>query len=122
MSGLHVSRRDPYEACARCETFHLASEMTSVPARDAHGNPVTLRVCRACLHPRITYIQSGATFLQLGADMATVLGAALAVIVIAVGILFGMIIGSTAGFVIVVTCSLIGAGILAAEAARHCGL
>jgi hypothetical protein len=33
-----------------------------------------------------------------------------------------MIIGATAGFVIVVTCSLIGAGILAAEAVRHCGL
>lgn len=121
MSSLRISRRDPYEACARCETFHPSSEMTSVPAKDATGALVYLRVCRSCLHPRITYIQSGAAFLQLGADIVTVLGVTLAIILIAVGLVFGIVIGSTAGFIIVVTCSLVGAGILVAEAARECG-
>jgi hypothetical protein len=116
-----MSRGNPYELCSRCETFHLASELTSVPVKDANGALVYLRVCRSCLHPRITYIQSGAAFLHLGADMAAILGVTLAVILIAAGIVFGLVIGSTAGFVILVTCSLVGAGLLAAEAARHCG-
>jgi len=53
--------------------------------------------------------------------MATVLGVTLAIILIAVGLVFGIVIGSTAGFIIVVTCSLVGAGFLVAEAARECG-
>jgi hypothetical protein len=117
-----MSRRDPYEACSRCETFHLSSEMTSVFGRDANGQIVQLRLCPACLHPRITYIQSGAAFLQLGADMATILDTTLASILIVVGVVFGVIMGSIAGFVILLTCTLVGAGVLAAEAARHCGL
>jgi hypothetical protein len=101
--------------------FKPSREMVTVYARDAHGVIVPLRLCRACAKPQITYIQSGATFLQLGADMAAVLGVTLAVILIAAGIVFGLVIGSTAGFVILVTCSLVGAGILSAEAARQCG-
>jgi hypothetical protein len=122
MGIARMDRREPYEVCSRCRTWHISSEMRSITGRNANGQIIRLRLCPSCLHPRITYIQSGATFLQLGVDMRTILGVALAIVVIAVGLVFGLVIGSTAGFVIVVTCSLIGAGILASEAASRCGL
>ena len=115
VSSLHVSRRDPYEACARCETFHPSSEMTSVPVRDANRNLVYLRICRSCMHPHVTYIQAGREF-----NTADVLIVALAIVLIAVGVLFGMVAGGGVGVAVLVASSLVGAGILAAEAASKC--
>ena len=89
--------------------------MTSVPARDANRNLVYLRICRSCMHPDVTYIQAGRGF-----NVADVLIIALAIVLIAVGVLFGMVAGDSVGVAVLVACGLVGAGILAAEAASHC--
>jgi hypothetical protein len=46
---------------------------------------------------------------------------ALALVLIGVGILFGMVAGDGVGVAVLVACGLVGAGILAAEAASKCG-
>lgn len=111
-----MTRKNPYEACSRCETFHLSSEMTSVPGRDANGHIVQLRLCPSCLHPHITYIQAGRPF-----NTADILVVALALVLIGVGVLFGMVAGDGVGVAVLVACGLVGAGILVAEAASKCG-
>lgn len=116
MSSVRVNRRDPYELCSRCETFHLSSEMTSVPVRGPNGQIAQLRFCPSCLHPRFTYIQSGR-----GLGEADGLVLALAIVAVLVGLVFGLVIGDGVGVAVLITCSLCGAGILAAEAASKCG-
>jgi hypothetical protein len=91
--------------------------MTGVSALDAGGKIVSLWLCPACIHPRITYIMAQ----QHGFNAADVLIAALAIVVIAVGILFGMVVGEGVGVAVLIACGLVGAGILAAEAASKCG-
>ena len=111
-----MSRKNPYEACSRCETFHLHSELTSVPARDANGQIVYLRLCRACLHPRITYIQGG-PIPTLMFDLPHVLMAGLAATLVILNVIFGLIIGGSAGFAVMLSATLVGAGFLALVAA-----
>jgi len=90
--------------------------MTSVSGRDASGQIVQLRLCPSCLHPRITYIQAGQAF-----NTADILIVAFALILVGVGVLFGMVAGDGVGVAFLVACGLVGAGILAAEAASKCG-
>jgi len=111
-----MSRKNPYEACSRCETFHLHSELTSVPARDANGQIVCLRLCRACLHPRITYIQGG-RLPTLVFDVPKTLMVALAATLASLDVIFGIIIGGPVGFAVALSAILVGAGILAAVGA-----
>jgi len=112
-----LSRKDPYEICAICETMHLASEMCDKYVRNADtGLPLRVRICRSCLHPRMTYIQAGH-----GINAADVLIVALAIVLVAVGILFGMVAGDGVGVAVLIACGVVGAGILAAEAASECG-
>jgi hypothetical protein len=75
-----------------------------------------LRLCPSCLHPRITYIQAGHPF-----NTADILVVALALVLIGVGLLFGMLAGDGVGVAVLVACGLVGAGILAAEATSKCG-
>jgi hypothetical protein len=111
-----MSQKNPYMACARCETFHLASEMTPVPALDATGKTVALYLCRACMHPRTTYIQ-GFTFPWLGHDVPRTLMASVAAVLVALDVIFALIIGGTPGLALALSAILVGAGILAAVAA-----
>jgi small-conductance mechanosensitive channel len=53
-----MSRTEPLEVCALCETFHPTSELENVPFLDANRNVVTLRICRRCREQRLTYIQA----------------------------------------------------------------
>lgn len=87
-----------------------------MPGRDASGQIVQLRLCPSCLHPHITYIQAGHGF-----NTADILIVALVLILIGVGVLFGMVAGDGVGAAVLVACGLVGAGILAAEAASKCG-
>jgi hypothetical protein len=70
----------------------------------------------------LTYIQAPEGFIPQGPNPATVLVTALAVLIICLGVFFGLIIGSSVGFAIMIGCALLGAGILSAEAASQCGL
>ena len=110
-----MSRTAPLEVCALCGTFHPTTELEDVPFLDANRNAITLRICRRCREQRLTYIQAGRGF-----NMADVLIVALAIVLIAVGVLFGMVAGDGVGVAVLVACGLVGAGILAAEAASKC--
>jgi hypothetical protein len=110
-----MSQTAPLEVCALCDTFHPTSELEDVPFLDAKRNVITLRICRSCMHPHVTYVQAGRGF-----NEADVLIVTLAIVLIAVGVLFGMIAGHAVGVAVLVACSLVGAGILAAEAASKC--
>jgi uncharacterized membrane-anchored protein YitT (DUF2179 family) len=110
-----MSRRNPYEVCSRCETWHLSTEMTSVPGRDANGHIVQLRLCPSCVHPYTTYIQGG-ILPALAFDAPRIVLCALAVTLLAVSLVFGIIIGAPLGFAVAIAGSLGGAGILAVVA------
>jgi len=107
-----LSQKNPYMACARCQTFHLASEMTPVPALDASGKTVPLYLCPACMYPRITYIQ-GFPFRWLAHDVPRMLMVSLAAVLVVLNVIFGIIIGGPAGFAVMLSAMLVGAGFLA---------
>jgi hypothetical protein len=67
----------------------------------------------------LTYIQSAAGFTH-DVNVPQILVGAIAVIIIWMGLIFGLAIGQAAGFAIMVTCSLVGAGMLAMEAVSQC--
>ena len=68
------------------------------------------------MYPHVTYIQAGHGF-----NAADILIVAFAIVLIAVGVLFGMVAGDGVGAAVLVACGLVGAVILAAEAASKCG-
>ena len=112
-----MSRKDPYEICAICETMHPASEMCDKYVRNAETSlPVHLRICDSCLHPRITYIQSR-MLPAFAFDVPRTLMAALASVLVALNVIFGLIIGGPVGFAVALSAIMVGAGILAAVAA-----
>jgi hypothetical protein len=112
-----LSRKDPYEICAICETMHPASEMYDKYVRNAEtGLPLRLRICRSCLHPRTTYIQ-GRMLPAFAFDVPRTLMAALASVLVALNMIFGFIVGGSVGFAVALSGIMIGAGIFAAVAA-----
>ena len=112
-----MSRKDPYEICAICETMHPASEMCDKYVRNAEtGLPVRLRICRSCLHPQITYIQSR-MLPAFAFDVPRTLMAALASVLVALNVIFGLIVGGSMGFAVALTAIMVGAGILVTVAA-----
>jgi hypothetical protein len=97
--------------------MHLASEMCDKYVRNAEtGLPVRLRICHSCLHPQITYIQSR-TLPAFAFDVPRTLMAALASVLVALNVIFGLIVGGSMGFAVALTVIMIGAGILVTVAA-----
>jgi hypothetical protein len=112
-----LSRNHPYEICAICETMHPASEMCDKYVRNAEtGLPVRLRICRSCLHPRTTYIQSR-MLPAFAFDVPRTLMEALASVLVALNVIFGLIVGGSMGFAVALTAIMVGAGILVTVAA-----
>jgi len=114
-----MSRRDPYEACSRCETFHLSSEMTSVPVRDANGQIVQLRLCPSCMRPYTTYIQA-AWIQQVNLERSVTVAAIMTAALVVLMVLFGAILGSPYGGALMLAGILTGACVLASLAVGSC--
>jgi RNase P subunit RPR2 len=54
-----MSRTAPLEVCALCEMLKPTSEMVDIRIKnEENGEIVTVRFCRKCAEPRLTYIQS----------------------------------------------------------------
>jgi hypothetical protein len=69
----------------------------------------------------MTYIQSAAgwplPWPRVEVNVAAILTGTLAIITVAVGLLFGLIVRGSVGFAVLISCSLLGAGILTMVAA-----
>ena len=115
-----------YEICSLCELLRPSAEMQTVYVTDpTTRGQMPLRFCRSCLNPRLTYIQGPAGWFpqsqRLAIDVGRVLIYALALIVAVLNVIFGLVIGVGVGFGMALSGILLGAGILAAEAASQCG-
>jgi len=106
-----MSRTAPLEVCARCELFKPANEMVNVYARDASGQVITLRLCRTCVNPVLTYI-AGRLPRIVPVDSGQVLIASLVLILVVLDVIFGLVIGGSHGFAIALAGMLAGAGVL----------
>jgi hypothetical protein len=97
--------------------MHLASDMSDKYVVNAEtGLPVRLRICRSCLHPQITYIQSR-RFPAFAFGVPRTLMVALAATLASLDVIFGIIIGGPVGFAVALSAILVGAGILTAVGA-----
>jgi len=114
-----MSRIAPLEVCARCEMFKPSSEMTNVYARDDNGKVVSLRLCRTCANPNLTYIQA-AWFQGLSLDRSVTVAAIMTAVLVTAMVLFGAIIGPTLGWTLMFTGILTGSCVLVALAVASC--
>jgi hypothetical protein len=108
----------PYEACGICGRLGPSAHMQPLYVTSL-GRRHKVSVCPQCSTPNLAYIQGGFSSLP-HIESVDVLLIALGLILVLLGALLGVIIGGGVGVAMLVTCALIGAGILAGVAARKC--
>jgi hypothetical protein len=105
-----MSVTKPYECCAICENLRSARDMETIQVRDERRLLVRIRVCRFCLHPRITYIHGLPGGLRSETD-PRILAVTVTVSLVCLSVILGIAEGTPRGLFLVLASICAGVAI-----------